>query len=339
MFNALERETPTSIGGGVCHICKSKIRKRGGKVPKAVEKAVCCCCGESLSVTKFYKSYSNFYKDEHLPICKDCFQRKFGQFATEYHSNKKAIQRLCMAFDIYFNEELFDGCDTNDETVVGNYFRKLNMAQFKRERKTFENSITEGVLELSGDRKKVKGKRIAVVDEYDNVQEEEIKINPKDIEKWGTGFDLTDYEALNTHYKHLKKANPNSDDNQEIFIIDMCYTKMQQMKAAREGRVDDYNKLTDSYRKSFQQSGLKMVRESGSTEDFIIGINAETIEKFTPAEYYKNKKLYKDHDNIGDYIRRFLFRPLKNLIFGTQERDPEYCVKDEEETDGFTDEE
>lgn len=301
-------------------------------MPKTTKTFTCCCCGEDLSLTKFYKSFSEFYKDEHLPICKDCFQRKFGQYAAEYHNNKKAIQRLCMAFDIYFNEDLFDSCDVNDETVVGNYFRKLNMKQHNN--KTFDTTIEEGNIELSGDRKRVKGKRIAVVDEYDNVSEEEIKISPKDIEKWGIGFDPIDYQVLNSYYKQLKKANPDIGDNQEMFIIDMCYTNMQQMKALREGRIDDYSKLTESKRKSFQQSGLKVARETTNSEDFTVGVNVELIEKYTPAEYYKNQELFQDFDSIKDYFGRFILRPLKNLMHGTVDRDYEYRVKEEEDTNG-----
>lgn len=108
---------------------------------------------------------------------------------------------------------------------------------------------------------------------------------------------------------------------------------MQQMKAVREGRIEDYNKLTDSYRKSFQQAGLKTVKEGVSNEEFVLGMSIETIEKYTPAEYYKNKKLFKDFDGIGDYAERHILRPLKNLMFGTEERDAEYYVKDDGEED------
>ena len=190
-------------------------------MPKTVEKIVCCHCGESLNSTKFYKSYSSFYKNSLLPICKDCFAHKFGEYAKTYKSNKMAIQRMCMSFDIYFDEDLFDSCDVNDDTVIGNYFRKLNMSQYRG--RTFENSLENGILNLSGDRKRVKGKRVAVVDEYDNVQEEteDIKINPKDVEKWGIGLEPEDYNALTSHYKYLKAANPDCDSNQEIFINDL----------------------------------------------------------------------------------------------------------------------
>ena len=233
-------------------------------MPKIAEQQKCCCCGETLSITKYYKSYSNFYSKGILPICKDCFGRKFGEYARVFKSNKIAMQRMCMAFDIYFNETAFDKCDTKDDAVVGKYFRNLNLGQHSE--KSFDDSLKDGIFEFSGERKKVNGVRVAYVDEYDNVQEEiDEKINPKDIEKWGIGFDTADYAELNNHYKTLKKANANTDDNQEIFIKDLCYAKMLQMKALRNNDLDNYNRLTDSYRKTFQQSGIKVVKESAST--------------------------------------------------------------------------
>lgn len=307
-------------------------------MPKIAEQQKCCCCGETLSITKYYKSYSNFYSKGVLPICKDCFGRKFGEYARVYKSNKIAMQRMCMAFDIYFNETAFDKCDTKDDAVVGKYFRNLNLGQHSE--KSFDDSLKDGIFEFSGERKKVHGVRVAYVDEYDNVQEEiDEKINPKDIEKWGIGFDAADYAELNNHYKTLKKANANTDDNQEIFIKDLCYAKMLQMKALRNNDLDNYNRLTDSYRKTFQQSGIKVVKESASTEDVSFGVSIDTIERYTPAEFYKNQDLYKDFDGIGDYIKRFLLRPLKNLQFGSKEKDFEFFVKDEENINEYDDDE
>lgn len=297
-------------------------------MPKSNDKCVCCTCGESLNISKFYKSYSGLYINSLLPICKDCFSHKFGEYAKIYKSNKIAMQRMCMLFDIYFIEDIFDKCDTNDETVIGNYFRQLNMKQNRG--KTFEDSINEGAFNLSGDRKRVNGKRVAFVDEYDNVQEEtqDEKINPKDIEKWGAGYDSVDYDTLNAHNKFLKNANPNCDSNQEIFISNLCYIYMKQMKASRENDTKSFTDLLNLYIKTFKESGLKTVRDSSETKDFVAGVSIATIEKYTPAEFYKDQKLYKDYDGIGGIIKRFFTRPLKNLQFGTNEQDEEYSIQD-----------
>lgn len=262
-------------------------------MPKKSEKRVCCTCGDSLIVSKYYKSNSDFYIDSMLPICKDCFSHKFGQYARVFKSNKMAMQRMCIAFDIYFNEDLFDKCDTNDETVIGNYFRQLNMAQHHG--KTFDDSINEGAFNLSGDRKKVKGKRVAIVDEYDNVHEEsaEEKISTKDVERWGMGFDPIDYTILNSHYKMLKKSNPNCDDNQEFFMENLCHIYAQQRKALRDKDTKTYKEMSELYMKTFKEAGLKTVRDTSESKEFLAGVSIAQIEKYTPAEYYKDQNYIK----------------------------------------------
>ena len=54
------------------------------------------------------------------------------------------------------------------------------------------------------------------------------------------------------------------------------------------------------------------------------------IERYTPAEFYQDKSLYKDADGIGSYASRFIFRPLKNLLTGSKEIDKEFNLSDGE---------
>ncbi len=288
---------------------------------------VCCQCNKSFSsLNQFFKTYSGLYAGTgYLPICKKCLMELYHKYTEKYGDNKKAMYRLCMAFDLYYSEALFDSCNDGTDKILGSYIRMLNMVQYHG--RTFDTSLDEDSSLFT--RKK------QPENENDGSENE---VDPADIEKWGWGFDNTDYGVLNSHYKLLKNTNPNCDSNQEIFIIELCYTKMQQMKAVREGEIDNYNKLTESYRKSFQQAGLKTVKETNINEDFLIGVNAETIEKYTPAEYYKNKKLFADNDGIGGYIERFLLRPLRNLMHGTKDRDYEFYVKEEGDTDDLDEE-
>ena len=52
------------------------------------------------------------------------------------------------------------------------------------------------------------------------------------------------------------------------------------------------------------------------------------ISDYTPEEFYKDKKLYADWDNIGEYIDRYITRPMINLETGSETRDKEYFVPD-----------
>ena len=264
-----------------------------------------------------------------MPICKTCLSELFNEYTTKYNSSKIAMQRICMAFDLYYSEDLFDKCNSDSNTTLGNYIRCLNMRQYSEKRKTFDSTLQEGFTFKNETKRKE--------DKKNNFVEEPV-IDPRDADRWGGGLQYMDYSNLNRHYKFLKQANPNCDSNQEIFIDDLCYIKMQMMKAIREDRPDDYSRLSEQYRKSFEKAGLKTTRDTTETESFTVGVNIETIEKYTPAEYYKNLSLHKDHDNIGEYIERFMLRPLRNLMYGTVDRDHEFYVKEEEDVNEFTDE-
>jgi nitric oxide synthase oxygenase domain/subunit len=89
--------------------------------------------------------------------------------------------------------------------------------------------------------------------------------------------------------------------------------------------------LTEQYSKTFKQAGLKTIEEKDSSNDEVFGVTLATISQYTPEEYYQNKQLYEDYDEIGDYINRHMTRPLKNLQYDSADRDFEFFVPDNEE--------
>jgi hypothetical protein len=223
-----------------------------------------------------------------------------------------------MAFDIYFSEGAFKACDTEDDKFLGKYFRTFNTKSLQGN--TFDTNIEEGMRFSTN------------INLKERTEKGEKEVDQDLAAKWGAGFKQEDYETMEDHYNFLKAANPRSDNNnQEIFIYDLCYIKMQQMKALKSGDIDSFNKLTEQYRKTFTQAGLKTVADSQEADEFTLGVTIETIEKFTPAEYYKNKSLFADFDSLGEYITRFLLRPLRNLQLGEDKRDVEFHVKSDDE--------
>ena len=94
---------------------------------------VCCQCNKSFdSLTQFYKAYSSLYAGTgYLPICKDCFAKLFNSYLEKYKDPQKAMKRICMAFDLYYNDSLFDTCNDGTKALIGNYIKRLNMVQYK----------------------------------------------------------------------------------------------------------------------------------------------------------------------------------------------------------------
>ena len=286
----------------------------------------CIKCGRNeTKPINFYKSNSALYDNNgYMPICKDCLAKLYNRYLLGFHDIHKAIKRICMAFDLYYNDNIVDSCLKKSQATppIGDYIKKLNLSNYKG--KTFDNTIDECFL--------------FDLDEINSTlpeKDEDIKpitTIPESVKmRWGSGLSDNDYKTLEEHYKYLKKANPDFDSNQEIFIMDLCQTKMQQTRAMMTGRTDDYIKLTESYRKTFAQAGLKTTPDVAESNNESWGTWIGMISKYTPEEYYKDKTLYKDFDGIGEYFKRFVLRPLKNLQLGTTDRDKEFFVSDEEE--------
>lgn len=292
-------------------------------IPDGVHR--CCRCGKPLNEKEFYKSYSDLFLElGRFPVCKECLNEIFDEYSARYSSQKVGMQRLCMAFDIYYNEALYETCASDVTNVLGNYLKKFNLSNYRN--KTFDDTLKEGFsFGLEKGKKKKKGQEEPEIGDI---------ADSEDIERWGEGFSLADYRELNKHYKKLKKQNPNCDSNQEIFLDELCLIKMLQKKAAREFKADDVARMSEQYRKAFEKAGLKTVRDTSEAENFTIGVSIETIEQFTPAEYYKNKGKYADFDSLGEYILRHMLRPLRNLQHGSVDRDHEFYISDEEDGDG-----
>jgi len=284
----------------------------------------CSKCGrEDEKSTFFYRSNSTLYDNGgYTPVCKDCIAQVYNRYLLSFHDIHKAIKRVCMAYDLYYSDDLVDSCIKKSSAVtpkIGDYIKKLNIVQYKG--KTFDNTIDEGFMFNPEDN---------IMVESDEPEKPLTTIPETVRARWGSGLSDDDYKTLEEHYRYLKKANPDFDSNQEIFIMDLCQIKMQQTRAMMSGRTDDYIKLTESYRKTFTQAGLKTTPELTDSNNESWGTWIGMISKYTPEEYYKDQDLYKNFGNIGDYFKRFLLRPLKNLQFGTTDRDEEFYVSDDD---------
>ncbi len=127
----------------------------------------CLHCGQELEYKQFYKVHnnSNIYSgnDNQIPVCKDCMKILYEQYKVnyinqfsvlgmeskqlkEYEIEKLAIRRLCMIFDIYYSNRLFDAALKQIEKfptldMITAYMRIANLKQSGN--KTYDDTILE----------------------------------------------------------------------------------------------------------------------------------------------------------------------------------------------------
>ena len=288
----------------------------------------CLCCGKGFISRNgnFNKSNDILFQsnDGYLPWCKECVEKYVTQMTALFTNNEElAIKDFCQRagwnYDLnplLASRETYSG--HRDRPRIFHYAAKKNLNC--NGRKTYVDSL----------KFEYENKQNEIIQSKDEVKTKDVSVTGTAIDRWGAGLKELDYSILEDHYKMLKKNNPNCDNNQEIFIKALCNLNWLMIKSLRsgDGDSDKYVKLTEQYSKTFKQAGLKTIEEKDNSNDETVGVTLSTISQFTPEEFYKDKTLFSDNDNIGDYYDRHICRPMKNLMFDKDIRDKEFFVSD-----------
>lgn len=300
------------------------LRKDYGKLADAymefveTNMVVCPRCANPQGRNGFYEDKRN--KTKLFCYCKECCKAMatdYNKSADLYVDNKDKAKFVLQLMDKPFIESLFNSTlakvkeDLSQRVktcAFPTYMRMINSLPNYAGMTWKDSTFDEDEEEIGGETK---------------------RITSTMKKRWGFGFTDNDYITMEEHYKMLKNNNPNADSNQEIFIEDLCRTRLLMLRAMKgEGKSDDFTKYSKTYQDTFRQAGLKTVAEVDASSEETLGVTLATISKYTPEEYYKDKKLYKDFDGLGDYVERLVLRPLRNLMTGSTDRDPEYSVPD-----------
>lgn len=284
----------------------------------------CSCCGKG-----FTKQQGNFQKTNdvlyqanggYLPWCKECTDRYVEQITAlfsnnEEHAMKDFCQRAGWNYDItalVASRETYSS--HHDRSRISHYAAKRNLNCGGR--KTYIDSLKFGQEQ----------KEQEVILSKEQIKSDDVNVSGSAVDRWGVGFTPQDYKNLDEHYRMLKRNNPNADNNQEIFIKDLCNINMLKIHALQNGDSKEYATLVEQYSKTFKQAGLKTIEEKDNSNNETVGVTLATISQFMPEEFYKDKALYEDWDEIGDYFERHVCRPMENIMTGSDTRDKEFFV-------------
>lgn len=284
----------------------------------------CSCCGKGFNSqkTNCHKTNSVLFQsnDGYLPWCKDCTDKYMVLLTALYSNNEEhAIEHYCQQVDWVFEENPLECAReiSSDRSRISHYAAKKNLNVGGR--KTYIDSM-----KYRFTNKKDSYKTIESLDDIDDISE--YKITSKMIKFWGTGYDEKVYPTLQGYYDELLKLCEGKPDiKKQKMMKNLSLLEYQMQNNIQAGK--DIGTLSNSYKSLFESSGLKS--EEADTSNDAFGKWVMDIEKYSPAEYYQDKKKYHDFFGIIEYIERFMFRPLKNLIFGTKEKEKEYWINDD----------
>ena len=308
-----------------------KIPRSAFPYDETKHKYKCSCCGKGFARQNGYFQKSNDVlfqaNNGYLPWCKECTDKYVTQMTALYSNNeelamKDFCQRAGWNYDLtalVASRETYSG--HRDRSRISHYSAKKNLNCDGR--KTYIDTLKYDY----------ENKQNEIVKSNEQAKANDLSVSASTVDRWGVGFTEIDYKNLDDHYRMLKKNNPNCDNNQEIFIKSLCNINMLMVRALTKGDSKEYSNLVEQYTKTFKQAGLKTIEEKDSSNDEVVGVTLQTISQFTPEEFYKDKELYSDWDEIGEYFERHVCRPMENIMTGSDIRDKEYFVPENGEDD------
>lgn len=286
---------------------------------------ICTACGSKYKRqdTNFTFSYSPFYagNNHRITVCNTCLNSFLEQYIKMLGNEDEAVKRICLHFDLYLDEVYLESSKNSSigRNRIKSYIRMQNLS--KNRGKTYDDYLAEQV-----------NRSITSTDEFEEAKADpETRLTKAQLSRWGLGFAPDEYKMLDEHYKSLNEQRSSDDPMQDIYIRDLCEIKVLQTRALNSDRFDDWAKYKSLYQATAKTANLNPKQQRGAAPDkdeSTYGEFISMIETTCPAEYYADQSKFFDFSNIGDYVKRFILRPMKNWFCNSREMDAEYSLDD-----------
>jgi len=305
-----------------------------GNMPENM--SYCRKCTSIKRLDEFHKAVDTFLDTNGLfSICKACINTIFeNMLSTEAGSIQKATYRVCKLLNVKYDEIAIESALKQIESrnwsfkdsFFGTYRAKLltgdgrNMTDANTTDLTFQDNV--------------------VIQYKDTMESDVIHVDDDVKEFWGEGYSQKDYYWLEKTLADWKKTHKSDTQAEETLLREIVFIQFAIKQARRDkGKTAALVKELQEVMKTaaIDPSKANMAGAGKSIET--ISAFIKMIEENDPADYYKDKELFKDYDDIGrKYFIPYVTRPLKNFVVeGSRDFSINGSENDEDDSDYFDD--
>ena len=259
--------------------------------------------GKEYVDTNYYNSNSEFYSNiGKIPYCKQCIEKFYQEYYEKYSNEgcltpeKKAVQRLCMIFDIYYRDDVFYSSmkKINESNMnispMGQYMKTIQLSQYNRNKETYENTITQAEQENFA------------MSSISNMSTDTV-VDQKTIDFFGRGFADEDYNFLKREYDDWTARHECNTKAQEEVFKRICFKQLEILKATRRG--EETKNLDATFQNLLDTAKLQPKQNSGeaAADNQTLGTLIDKWENERPLPEIDEE--LRDVDKIGVYIDTF----------------------------------
>jgi hypothetical protein len=301
------------------------VAKRLKKLTPIVdaEKPIYYCrkCGYIKTEKDFYKSFDDWLDGNgKLSICSQCISEMYVSVYAIEHSLERTIFILCRALNIKYDESAVQstlshlttsGKQVDDPTTFGLYKVHVLPRTEMGRGSMGVSSTSAGTLTFQED-VPIPSHESAKSGDFDSFE---------NVSKfWGDGFSTEDYQYLEMEFANFKNTHRADSYAEVVLLKEVCYKLLEIQKTRLAGKSTASGvKELQTLMSSLAISPDKANQASAGKSLECFGQWVKEIEEFRPAEYFEDKSIYKDVDNIEEYGRKYITEPLRSFVMGSNE--------------------
>ena len=292
----------------------------------------CRKCQRLLGQAQFYKA-TDLVLDTNgkMSVCKSCCEDLYNSFYSMEGVLDKAVYRMCKTINVVYSEVALDKLRSHLDTsmkrgrVVNNPFG-LYMSKIQS---TVNNDDLVNLTFLDNIIENRKFEEDDIDTEYDIEELERLR------KKWGNKYSVEELIYLEDKLSKWDGSHGINTYADEVSLINVC-RKQLEIDTANEQPGSDTSNLVKQLSDLMKLAGV----DPKETKTAVVGKSKETfsnfiriIEETEPAEYYKDKNLFKDFDNLNFYFKKYVTRPLGNFLRVTRDFDVSEIEDDNDDFD------
>lgn len=271
---------------------------------KEPEEYTCVTCGKPYSKLNgnFPASQSELYAglNYHLPICKKCLDKLYEQYCIKFGDEDEAIRRICMKFDIYWDQSLANASRkiTKDRSRIHTYISRANLIQYKG--KTYDTTLDEE-----------NNNQINSIKDFKD-EDKNTKVTKKTVQFFGFGFTEQEYQWMQYQYNDWTARHECKTKAQEELFKNICITQLQIQKATQNG--EKIEQLMNAYQNLLGSANIKpnQTNENALADQNTFGTLIQKWETEKPIP--EPDPEWKDVDGILKYISTWFLGHLCKMM-------------------------
>jgi hypothetical protein len=290
----------------------------------------CYCrkCMKTKIATDFYDSMDVILDSNgKMSVCKDCCNDIYNNIFSNEKSLESSMLKTCRILNARYDEIALQAVKEEIQTIIAKGVDPTNIFGLYKRKLTsttsgnFVDRITDANMSFVEPTNRLEDNPMLDDDYEDSV---DLKMF------WGTNFKKEDYDWLEFELSEWKRTHKCDTKAEETLLKEVVFKEFDIRKDRAEGRDPSakVKQLQEIMKTAAIDPAKTSEAGSGKAQDTFSAF-IKTIEENEPAEYYKDKKLFKDFDNVDFYFRKYVTRPLKNFI--TQSRDFNVTTDDEDD--------